>query len=78
MHSSEKEPGHPDYVNICSDFAASMILLVLFYILVGVVVHVGIEALFQRCCVFVSMKQYTIFIVAFSSFAMVLNWFFFR
>ena len=42
MHSSEKEPGHPDYVNICSDFAASMILLALFYILVGVVVHVGI------------------------------------
>ena len=54
---------------ILSIFAASMIFLVLFYIPVGIVVHVGIEA-FLECCVLESMKQYTIVIVAFSSFAM--------
>ena len=54
---------------ILSIFAASVIFLVLFYIPVGIVVHVGIEA-FLGCCVLVSMKQYTIVIVAFSSFAM--------
>ena len=57
---------------ILSIFAASVIFLVLFYIPVGIVVHVGIEA-FLGCCVLVSMKQYTIVIVAFSSFAMVSN-----
>ena len=54
---------------ILSIFAASVILLVLFYIPVVIVVRVGIEA-FLGCCVLVSMKQYTIVIVAFSSFAM--------
>ena len=54
---------------ILSIFAASVVFLVLFYIPVGIVVRVGIEA-FLGCCVLVSMKQYTIVIVAFSSFAM--------
>ena len=61
---------------ILSIFAASVIFLVLFYIPVGIVVRVGIEA-FLGCCVLVSMKQYTIVIVAFSSFAMVSNQSFF-
>ena len=58
--------------SFCQLFAASVIFLVLFYIPVGIVVCVGIEA-FLGCCVLVSMKQYTIVIVAFSSFAMVSN-----
>ena len=58
--------------SFCQLFAASVIFLVLFYIPVGIVVRVGIEA-FLGCCVLVSMKQYTIVIVAFSSFAMVSN-----
>ena len=47
---------------ILSLFAASVILLVLFYIPVGtvLVVHVGNEA-FLGCCVLVSIKQYTTF-----------------
>ena len=45
---------------ILSIFAASVILLVLFYIPVGTVVHVGNEA-FLGCCVLVSIKQYTNF-----------------
>ena len=61
---------------ILSIFAASVIFLVLFYIPVGIVVRVGIEA-FLGCCVLVSMKQYTIVIVAFSSFAIVSNQSFF-
>ena len=55
---------------ILSIFAASVILLVLFYIPVGIVVRVGNIEAFLGCCVLVSMKQYTIVIVAFSSFAM--------
>lgn len=62
--------------SFCQLFAASVIFLVLFYIPVGIVVRVGIEA-FLGCCVLVSMKQYTIVIVAFSSFAMVSNQSFF-
>ena len=45
---------------ILSIFAASVILLDLFYIPVGIVVHVGNEA-FLGCCVLVSIKQYTTF-----------------
>jgi len=46
---------------ILSIFAASVILLVLFYIPVGIVVHVGIIEAFLGCCVLVAIKQYTTF-----------------